>query len=290
MARNNGKEYEVFVEEVYNAILRADKTINAEDVRIERNKIIKDRNDIDREFDLYWKMKIAGHEYETVIECKDYMSTINLEKIDAFIGKTGDIPGMNLIYATKTGYQSGAKIKAEKYNISLLVVRRSNEEDWEDEEGTPYIKKIVINGHLEYLPEVIKFSPQIDGRWFDKQDWDSRESVEELFSGGVLDNSKVFIYDKKSNRKESLKNYGRVLLEKEKNIEYGEHNFSEKVNNYYLVLPYKGGEISLKIVEYELICRYNKPIDTKQIIDYSEQLIGIVYDAITGNKRRIFDI
>jgi hypothetical protein len=42
------------------------------------------------EFDL------GGYVYKTVIECKDYASTITVEKIDAFIGKTNDIPGLSL--------------------------------------------------------------------------------------------------------------------------------------------------------------------------------------------------
>ncbi|ESP72169.1 hypothetical protein K732_22939, partial [Salmonella enterica subsp. enterica serovar Saintpaul str. S-70] len=52
---------------------------------------------------------------------KDYSSRVSIEKIDAFISKTNDIPGLNLIYATRTGYQSGAKIKQSNITFNCLL-------------------------------------------------------------------------------------------------------------------------------------------------------------------------
>lgn len=216
MAYNNGKAYEAFVAEIHEAILRVDKTINADSIKIERNKIIEDKDGIKREFDLYWEIKIAGQTYKTVIECKDYSLNISIEKIDAFIGKTDDIPGMKLIYATKTGYQSGAKIKAEKNNIGLLVVREGAEEDWKNDEGISYIKKIIIDGYVTTIPRIIKFPPKIDDEWLNNQGLEFKKNAKELLLGGNFKNNEVFIYDRISNIRESLQNYGSVLLKKEK--------------------------------------------------------------------------
>lgn len=216
MAYNNGKAYEAFVAEIHEAILRVDKTINADSIKIERNKIIEDKDGIKREFDLYWEIKIAGQTYKTVIECKDYSLNISIEKIDAFIGKTDDIPGMKLIYATKTGYQSGAKIKAEKNNIGLLVVREGAEEDWKNDEGISYIKKIIIDGYVTTIPRIIKFPPKIDDEWLNNQGLEFKKNAKELLLGGNFKNNEVFIYDRINNIRESLQNYGSVLLKKEK--------------------------------------------------------------------------
>lgn len=216
MAYNNGKAYEAFVAEIHEAILRVDKTINADSIKIERNKIIEDKDGIKREFDLYWEIKIAGQTYKTVIECKDYSLNISIEKIDAFIGKTDDIPGMKLIYATKTGYQSGAKIKAEKNNIGLLVVREGAEEGWKNDEGISYIKKIIIDGYVTTIPRIIKFPPKIDDEWLNNQGLEFKKNAKELLLGGNFKNNEVFIYDRINNIRESLQNYGSVLLKKEK--------------------------------------------------------------------------
>ena len=118
-----GKEYENFVSILQQAILSSEEYIKQKNIVIEKNKIIKDKNGLDREFDLYWEYELGGLTYKTVIECKDYKSPITVEKIDALIGKIQDIPELKGVFATKTGYQSGTKTKAKKNGIELLIVR-----------------------------------------------------------------------------------------------------------------------------------------------------------------------
>ncbi|CAI3941611.1 unnamed protein product [Commensalibacter communis] len=113
MAKNTGTEYENFVKIIQETILNLSNSdlSPTKHITIERNKIIHDKNEIAREFDLYWEFEYGRYQYCSVIECKDYASKVSIEKIDAFLGKTIDIPGLRLIYATKTGYQSGALTK-----------------------------------------------------------------------------------------------------------------------------------------------------------------------------------
>lgn len=134
-------------------MIKAENIPSLRNINIEKNKKIKDRSGIDREFDVYWEFEIGGQTYQSVIECKDYSSPVSIEKIDAFIGKTNDIPGLKLIYATRTGYQNGAKIKAEQHNIKLLVIRNKQEQDWTDEDGNPYLKIIHITMTAKTLPK-----------------------------------------------------------------------------------------------------------------------------------------
>ena len=91
---SDGKNYEIFVQNLQQALINAEEFMSQNNIEIERNKKITDNCGIDREFDLYWEYEVAGLTYKTVIECKDYASTISVEKIDALIGKTKDIPDL----------------------------------------------------------------------------------------------------------------------------------------------------------------------------------------------------
>ena len=123
---NSGREYEELVRDIQYSLFKAENIPSLKNINIEKNKKIKDRSGIEREFDIYWEFEIGGHTYRSVIECKDYSSPVSIEKIDAFIGKTNDIPGLKLIYATRTGYQSGAKIKGSpeisKYFGAFFII------------------------------------------------------------------------------------------------------------------------------------------------------------------------
>jgi hypothetical protein len=145
---NDGKDYEQFVKDLQQGLLDSEDFIKQKNICIETNKMITDNCGIKREFDLYWEYELAGITYKTVIECKDYASKVSVEKIDALIGKTRDIPDLKAIFATKTGYQSGAKAKAEHNKIDLLIVRVQGDQDWEDSDGNPYIKEIAIKMEL----------------------------------------------------------------------------------------------------------------------------------------------
>jgi hypothetical protein len=161
-----GKEYESFVAKLQQAILDSEIYSKQKNIAVERNKIIRDeKNEIDREFDLYWEYELGGFVYKTVIECKDYNSKIQLEKIDAFIGKTHDIPNLRLAFATKMGYQSGVEKKAEKYDIDLLVVREQNDSDWVDENGNQLTKIIDITVNSYVPPVITRFETYLDGNW-----------------------------------------------------------------------------------------------------------------------------
>jgi hypothetical protein len=100
----SGKEYEGFVAKLQQAILDSEEFTHQKNIKIEMNKIIIDKNGVEREFDLYWEYELGGFTYKTIIECKYYNSTISIDKIDALIGKIHDIPDLKAVFATKQGY------------------------------------------------------------------------------------------------------------------------------------------------------------------------------------------
>lgn len=73
MKKNTGKDYEIFVGDIYKSILLSDEMGfgGQQNIIVEVNKKLKDKNGIERQFDIYWEYTSAGLTYKTVIECKD---------------------------------------------------------------------------------------------------------------------------------------------------------------------------------------------------------------------------
>lgn len=94
MLKNTGRKYEQFVAKLQKALMDSQGLIQQHNISIELNKKLIDKNGIEREFDIYWEYEFGGIAYRTVIECKDYESKISIDRIDSFIGKLRDFPGI----------------------------------------------------------------------------------------------------------------------------------------------------------------------------------------------------
>ncbi|ECA7838350.1 restriction endonuclease, partial [Salmonella enterica subsp. enterica serovar Derby] len=278
---NTGKEYEELVRDIQRSLINAENIPSLKNINIEKNKKIKDRSGIDREFDIYWEFEIGGHTYRSVIECKDYSSPVSIEKIDAFIGKTNDIPGLKLIYATRTGYQSGAKIKAEQHNIQLLVIRDQQAQDWVDDDGTPLLKSIHFKMTAILPPRIINFNVHVDKEWFYSQNEYTENTLPYLFKTELSD--AIFIRNISKGEKYSIHDLSRLLMKKVDNMVYGENIYAEKIDNGYI--ENANSSVKMKIKGYDCTYIYRKPIEDVSIIDFSEQIKAIVEDFITGKKK-----
>ncbi|MER3281213.1 restriction endonuclease [Salmonella enterica] len=278
---NTGKEYEELVRDIQRSLINAENIPSLKNINIEKNKKIKDRSGIDREFDIYWEFEIGGHTYRSVIECKDYSSPVSIEKIDAFIGKTNDIPGLKLIYATRTGYQSGAKIKAEQHNIQLLVIREQQEQDWTDEDGNPYLKTIHFKITAKIPPEIVGFGVFVNKEWFDSQTIHTEDTLPNLFKTTLPD--AIFICNISKNERYSIYDLSSLLLKKANDMSYGENIYIENIDDGYI--ENSDASIKVKINGYNCKYIYRKPIEDTSTIDFSEQIKAIVEDFITGQKK-----
>lgn len=197
---NNGRDYEEFVAKLQQALINSEVFLEQKNITIERNKKIIDNCGIEREFDIYWEYELGGMLYKTIIECKDYASSVSVDKIDALIGKIRDIPDIKPVFATKTGYQSGAETKAKQHKIDLLVIREQNNDDWKDDDGNPLVKIIELNIHFLIPAEIKKFQPFIDKDWME-QNTDIDLSKPLHFSAK---NNEIFIEDRIKNEIYSL--------------------------------------------------------------------------------------
>jgi len=279
LKHNNGRDYEEFVANLQQALLDAENITNQTNIIIELNKKIVDNCDIQREFDLYWEYTFGGLTYKTIIECKDYNSNISIEKIDALIGKTRDIPDLRAVFATKKGYQSGAKKKAEQNKIDLLIIREQNDSDWQDKDGNSLLKIINIAMHVNMPAQITKFEPQINGNWV-KRNTDIDLSKPLTMSGL---NNEIFIEDIAKNEKYSLLDLSSRLTTLGSE-EFGAFSKHEKFDNAFIY--YK--DVKLKIDSY--LCEYSiaKPHKSSIEKDFSKELVGVIEYLQQGTKKSIF--
>jgi len=276
---NNGKEYELFVASLQQALLNAENITTQKNITVEVNKLILDNCGIERQFDIYWEYELGGLTYKTVIECKDYNSSVSVEKIDALIGKTRDIPDLKAVFATKKGYQSGAKTKADTNKIDLLIVREQNDTDWTDADGTPLIKKICINLHLQMPAQISKFEPALDGEWIKENT--KMDTSKPLSISGL--NNEIFIEDLIIGQKYSLHELANKLAP----LECKEHGVFETEVKFENAFIYHK-DLKLKIASYKIEYSIEKPINTPIEIDFSKELIGVVEYLQKGTKKSIF--
>lgn len=275
----DGKPYEAFVKRLQQALLDSENFSVQRNITIETNKKIIDNLGIEREFDLYWEYELGGVTYKTVIECKDYASRISLEKIDALIGKIADIPDLKPIFATKTGYQRGAEIKARKKRVELLIVREQRDDDWEDKDGTSLIREIAINMQFLPCPRIINFRPVIDGRWAQENttlDTSVGFTLSEL-------NTEIFIDNIAGNERYSLYDLAhRLDLKSADN--YGELSYRENLQDAYII----SNGLRLKITSYE-VDYYRRPSFSNAMnIDFSKELIGVIEYLGKGSSTAFF--
>lgn len=284
MAKNTGKAYEKFVKTIQETILNLTNSdlCPTKQMTVELNKIINGR-----EFDLYWEFEYGGVKYRNVIECKDYASKISVGKIDEFFGKTRDIPDLRLIYATKTGYQSGAKELAEKYNISVLIVRECNDEDFVTKNGTPTISNINMVMVEIKSPEITSFIPIIDGAWLKVQPNLNLEKIQNRLKKGDLKINTI-ITNTVTQEQYSFIDLENSLPNKITNIQYIKNGtYNELLENSFL--EFSSDSFSFKIKGFRLTYNFQTPfIETNFNIDLENQILGIIQNSITNQKQMIF--
>ncbi|WP_352309626.1 restriction endonuclease [Psychrobacter sp. W2-37-MNA-CIBAN-0211] len=275
---SDGKNYEIFVQNLQQALINSEEFMSQNNIEIERNKKITDNCGIDREFDLYWEYEVAGLTYKTVIECKDYASTISVEKIDALIGKTKDIPDLIPVFATKTGYQSGAKTKAKHNKIELLIVREQKDEDWEDKEGNPLIKQININIQISQPNRINSIKVEVDKDWVEKNPHINLEKY--IVTPEMQD--KVFVEDIDKQMTYSFLELSDKLKLDSSNS--GEHLHEEVFLDAYLLID----EIKVKLKNFKIGYTSFEPTLLPIRIDDSKELLGVIEYLSKSSSTAIF--
>ena len=276
MMGNNGKEYEQFVQCLIQAIINSETTVGQKNIIVRHNEIINDINGNPRQFDIVWDYELGGVTYRTIIECKDYNSTISIDKIDSLVGKLTGFPGVRGIIATTKGFQSGAKEQAKRHNIELLCVREQNDNDWIDSDGVPLIREVILNIMIFTPPCIIKYEVGLDKKYIEEKDIDVT-SID--FSTSL--NTNIIIEDMKRNEKYSLFELQNKIADEKDN--YGEHEKDITFDNAYIsneIVSVKLKKLHIKYLTF--------PPTTETIkIDFSKELVGVVEYLLQGKKKII---
>ena len=53
---------------------------------------------------------------------------------------------------------------ASANNVRLLVIDEAGDEDWIDEDGTPFLQTVHLRGTMSSTPSLTHISPEIDGK------------------------------------------------------------------------------------------------------------------------------
>ncbi|MBF7694283.1 restriction endonuclease [Acinetobacter pollinis] len=273
MTKNTGREYEEFVQSIYQAIIQSEILgfTEQKNIKVEIDKTLIDRNGIKRQFDIYWEYNLAGHSYKTVIECKDYNSKISIDKIDAFIGKLNDFPGLKGLYATHKGYQSGASIKADQHNIDLLIIREQNDTDWEDENKNPLLREINLKITAIHPARIIDL--QIT----------TPKGEDPIDNQSSIRIDQIIIIDEDLNKEYSIYDLQNSLLDDHSNG-YGEFEKTFSIRG-----KVRTPDIEINIVEFKIKYIVVEPSISNIVMDFSKKLLGVVEYLNEGKKSLVFD-
>lgn len=116
MTKNKWEHFERLVAALHKAVdagalVKLDDTING------------------RQFDATIRFRRGLYDYLTVVECKDYERPVSVEKVEAFVTKSRDVHANVAVLASSSGFQSGAREVAQRHDITLLHVTRSDDVD-----------------------------------------------------------------------------------------------------------------------------------------------------------------
>lgn len=116
---NKNREYEIFTKRLYMTLTRMNP-----DVEVKHDQVIKGN-----QIDVSWTVKTAGIEHLTIVECKNYNSTVDLNCYRQLVYNMDHLKARGVL-VTKVGFQSGVIDAArERGDVSLLKVnfRKSGE-------------------------------------------------------------------------------------------------------------------------------------------------------------------
>jgi hypothetical protein len=178
-----GTAYEQFVLGLYQSLHDAD---GFENVTVEHNKSVTGRSGCAHQIDVYWAFTLAGKTYRTAVECKAFDQSVPIGKVRDFYGVLADVSGLQGIFVSLFGFQSGAQQYADHYGIDLKEVRPPVGNDWDGRVKDVHIRYFVIT------PEITEISPAVTQAYIETLQ--PHESVEAHFSGTTYD---AFVVDDK---------------------------------------------------------------------------------------------
>jgi len=193
-----GTAYELFVQALYQTLHDAD---GFDDIKVEHNKTdLVGCSGCAHQIDVYWEFTIAGQVYRTAIECKAFDGAVPIGRIRDFFGVLADVPGLQGIFVSLFGFQSGAKQYAEHYGIALKEIRPPTDEDREARIEKFHLRTFIIT------PEITQLRPDVTQAYLSTLKPD--EQIDASFLGSNYDS---FIVDSAGNHVASYEEIRQML-------------------------------------------------------------------------------
>lgn len=124
--KSSATDFELFTRHIYQKLVNND---TLKPTRVQHNVKLKGNSGCAHQIDVYWEYEIAGNKHRVAIECKNYNSKIPIGRVRDFFGTLYDLGDVEGIMVTTNGYQKGAKLFADKYNIKLQVISLPDPDD-----------------------------------------------------------------------------------------------------------------------------------------------------------------
>ena len=264
MSKNTGKSFEKLTQEIYQAFVDYDMSdYGFKKIQVQHNVKIKGKSDAEHQIDVFWNFKIAGIEYCTLVEAKDWKSPVKKEQVLSLKAKMDEIPNSNGIIVSQAGFQEGAKTYAEHHGIQLISIT----------EDTDF--KILLNSITTHYTDLKIF--------FDMEDLNKLPNGMEIFKSSLYEsNYEDFIVIKPDKTTERLYN---LMCENAKPFYYCKdnirHNINEDLTGEWFLFSNKGSFPLTKIYGYSFDC-YNTS-DTS-ILTLEKLPILCMKDILNGTK------
>ena len=271
---DKGTQYEIFVKNVYQAILKAEQIGAVKNIRVEHDIKIEDRFGLKRQVDVYWEYSLAGESHRVGVECRNYNSKIAIEKIDAYATKVQDLKLSKGIMVSTKGFQAGAIKKAEHHGISLIEMREIEAEDFEG-----YLHEINIEINMLSPARILNVKPKVNQQWIERTYADRpKGELKNIQMQGL--NTEIFIHDRENNNTISLFDLQGDLDSFQSTPGEYEHTFT--YDNAFIESKTATFDIDEIWVKYAVF----EPMKAAIQIDFLKEFLAIMA-YVTGEKKRI---
>ena len=124
MSDKTGTQYEYLTQVIFQWI------VNQSDLRnivVRHDVTLAGKHQNSHQIDVYWRFAVAGLEYETIVETKDWNPPVDQGELIHFKGVLDDLPGQPKgIFISRSGYQQGAKDFARSHGILIYELREAD--------------------------------------------------------------------------------------------------------------------------------------------------------------------
>jgi hypothetical protein len=278
LKKNTGISYENLAQQIFNEILNQDsvKTIN-----VQHNVMIQGKT-TSHQIDIFWEFEVGGIRYCTIVQAKDWKSTVPQGAILQFKAILDDLPGQPRgIFVTRTGYQNGAIDVAKANGILLYELREPTEADWEGK-----IKTIVILLHA-LVPRTKNLNIVHDEEWVKQQlQQKGLEKITEKIQIAGMTNE-IFLYDLNFQpimtikdvvdsffSNDNFKKFGPVLISKK----FDEYIYIETTSLTFPFIKIDRIEAEISIIE-----------SVEEIKIDGENIVGFILKNVLNGSIQTFD-